>query len=429
MGRSEVAGAADRRRELRRSTNAAIRPLWNRIYIPNMLLAIGQGAMLPVLVYAAREVHGSTAAASALVAINGFGTMLFDLPAGRIVSRLGEWRAGWVATGLLVVGLLGCLWARSIVVLAVGVFVQAAGLAVWTLVRMTYLSRAAPVVGRGRALSLFGGVMRAGNVIGPFAFVAVASRTDVRPAFVLYLAGVVIGFVWMLCARDRTDTVARQPSEERPPAAHLRENRRQFSAAGSVALGISLLRGSRTAIVPLWAVHIGLGPTGAAELVAFSSVIDLALFYPAGVASDRFGRRAVALPCILLLALGHLTIPFTDSFTTLFAASFVLALGNGLGAGIVMTMGADLAPDHGRASFLAVWRMISDGGSAVGPLVDSAVVAVATLSVAGPVVAILGFATAAVMATFYEEPAHLRRPRSRQRAPAALAEEALGPDG
>jgi hypothetical protein len=73
--------------------------------------------------------------------------------------------------------------------------------------------------------------------------------------------------------------------------------------------------------------------------------------------------------------------------------------------------------------------MISDGGSAVGPLVDSAVVAVATLSVAGPVVAILGVATAAVMATFYEEPAHLRRPRSRQRAPAALAEEALGPDG
>lgn len=365
--------------------------------------------MLPLLVYATRQVHGSTAAAGGIVAINGFGTMLFDLPAGRIVSRLGERRAGVVATLLLTVGLVGCLVAGSVPVLGVAVFLQAAGVAVWTLVRITHLSRAAPAIARGRALSLFGGVMRAGNVLGPLLFVAVARRDDVRPAFVIYLAGVLIGYAWMFIGRDRDDTAAAQPIAEKIPAHLFRQQRRGLLSAGVGSLVISVLRGSRAAIVPLWATHIGLSSASAAALYAYSSVVDLALFYPSGAASDRFGRRAVALPCIVLLAVGHLLIPFTHSFWTLFAAAFVIAFGNGMGSGIVMTMGADLAPDHGRASFLAIWRLISDGGTALGPLVDSLAVALASLAVAGPVIAVIGAAGAGVVALFFEEPPHLRR--------------------
>lgn len=403
------AQAGDDARSTRRAAAQAIRPLWTQVYIPNLLLAMGQGAMLPVLVYATKQVHGSTAAAGGIVAINGFGTMLFDLPAGRIVSRLGERRAGAVATLLMTAGLLGCIVAQSVPVLGVSVFVQAAGLAVWTLVRMTHLSRAAPTFARGRALSLFGGIMRAGNVIGPFLFVAVARHNDARPAFVIYLGGVLVGYLWLLAARDRNDTASRLPSEQATPPGLFRDQRRAMLAAGVAALMVSVLRGSRTAIVPLWATHIGLSATSAAALFAYSSVIDLALFYPAGVASDRFGRRAVAVPCIALLAAGHVLIPFTHSFSSLFGAAFILAIGNGLGSGIVMTLGADLAPEAGRASFLAIWRMISDGGSAAGPLIDSAVVGLASLAAAGPVIGLLGAAGALVVALFLEEPVHLRR--------------------
>jgi MFS family permease len=177
--------------------------------------------------------------------------------------------------------------------------------------------------------------------------------------------------------------------------------------SGSAAFGISLLRGSRTAIIPLWAAHIGLDATQAATLFAFASVVDLALFYPAGIASDKWGRRADALPCIVLLALGHVLVPFTNSYWTLFGAAFVLGVGNGLGSGIVMTLGADLAPAEGRASFLAVWRCISDAGTAIGPLVDSAVVSALTIAAAGPVVGGLGFVTAGIVAIWLREPEHL----------------------
>lgn len=418
MKRTRAQGASDGAIAAR-GVARAIRPLWMQIYLPNLLIATGQGAMLPILVYAARQVHGSSAAGAMLVALNGLGTLLFDLPSGRIVARLGEWRSAWLATTLLLVGLAGCLVSRSIAELALSVLVQAMGWALWSLVRLTHLSRAAPVLVRGRALSLFGGIMRAGNVLGPFAFIAVANRHDVRPAFAIYLVSVAVGFAWVVLARDRDDPATHERTEPVQPLRVIKNHREGLAIAGTAVLAVSLLRGSRTAIVPLWAAHLGLNSQQAATLFAFSSVIDLALFYPAGVISDRFGRRAVLLPCLILLSVGHLLIPLTSGFDTLFAASFVLALGNGMGAGIVMTLGADLTPAEGRPSFLAVWRGISDAGTTAGPLVDSAVVALGPIALAGPVVAVLGLAGMVLAATRLREPEHLahRQPTQPDTAP------------
>ncbi len=390
------------------SAAQAVRPLWRQVYLPNLVVATGQGAMLPILIYAARGAHASPAMATVVVAINGFGTMLFDLPAGRIVARLGEWRSGWIAAGLMSVGLVGCLLAGSVPALAVSVFVQAAGWSVWSLVRLTHLSRVAPAFARGRALSIFGGVTRAGNVIGPFLFIGVATHNDTGPAFLIYLVCVLVGFAWLVVARDRADTAGGFARGERVrPLRVLADHRRGLATSGVGSFGISLLRGSRTAIVPLWAAHIGLDSSTASTIFAFSSLIDLGFFYPAGVASDRWGRRAVALPCVTVLSIGHLLIPFSHSVSTLFLVALALGCGNGMGSGIVMTLGADLTPEVGRASFLAVWRLISDGGTSAGPLVDSAVIALGSIALAGPVVGVLGLLSAAVMARWLREPGHL----------------------
>src|ERR1700733_7004546 len=375
------------------SAGRELGPLWMQIYLPNLIIATGQGAMIPVLVFAAKHVHASPAVATLVVFVNGFGTMLFDLPAGRIVARFGEQRASWVAAALLGGGLLGCLYSRDVLELSVFIFVQAAGWAVWSLVRLTHLSRVAPVWVRGRALSIFGGVTRAGNVFGPFIFLAVAGHEDqkhVAAAFLIYLITVVIGFFWLVLARDKSDHEASQTNSERiRPMRVVADNKREFATAGVGTLGVSLLRGSRNAIIAVWGSHIGLSASQVSVIFAFSSLLDLTLFYPSGVVSDRWGRRAVAVPCIALLSIGHLIIPFSHTYASLFVVALVLGFGNGMGSGIVMTLGADRAPEVGRASFLAVWRMVSDGGTAGGPLVDAIVVGLGAIALAGPVVGVL----------------------------------------
>ena len=410
------AGAAPAPRPGGPLPSLSIRPLWSQVYLPNLIIATGQGAMIPVLVYAARQVHASPAEAVIVVALNGLGTMFFDLPAGRLTARFGELRSAQLAAAMLVGGLVGCVLASSFLMLACFVALQAAGWALWSLVRLVHLSRVASPEVRGRALSVFGGVIRAGNVIGPFVFVAVSTRSDARASFVIYLIGVVAGVAWLLAARDGKDQEGKRGRAERArPVKILIDHRRSFATAGLGVFAISLLRGSRTAIVPLWAAHIGLDAKSAAAIFAFSSVIDLALFYPAGVMSDRFGRRAVVLPCLALLSVGHILVPFSHTYLTLFYAAFILGFGNGFGSGIVMTLGADLTPVVGRASFLAVWRLVSDGGTSAGPLLDSAIVGLGAIALVGPVVGVVGLAVTVVVAVWLEEPAPNRRDGRRER--------------
>ena len=70
----------------------------------------------------------------------------------------------------------------------------------------------------------------------------------------------------------------------------------------------------------------------------------------------------------------------------------IIAIGNGLGSGIVMTLGADAAPEDGRSQFLGAWRLCGDIGNTGGPLLVSAVAAVAPLATACLVVGLLGLA-------------------------------------
>lgn len=384
---------------------SVLRPLWMQVYLPNLVLATGQGAILPILALAAKHVGASSSVAAVVVALNGLGTMLFDLPSGQIVAKFGEVRAGWVAAALLIAGLVGTLESHNVAALGFFVFLAASGWAVWNLVRLTHLSRVAPIGVRGRALSVFGGVTRAGNVAGPLIVAAITTGKNPTVAFLVYLICVVVGFVWLTLSRDRSDAAASRPDPQRlAPIRTLTDHRREFATAGVGSFGIGLLRGSRTAIVPLWGMHIGLTPGQVSLIFGLSSILDLAMFYPAGIVSDRFGRKAVAVPCILILSVGHLLLPFTHAFSTLFYVALMLGLGNGLGSGIVMTMGADRAPATGRAAFLAVWRFVSDSGTAAGPLIESGVIAVASLAFAPPAVGVVGLMSGVVVAKWLSEP-------------------------
>ena len=84
--------------------------------------------------------------------------------------------------------------------------------------------------------------------------------------------------------------------------------------------------------------------------------------------------------------------PLTSSPVSIGAVAALMGLGNGLSAGIVMTLGADASPSIGRAQFLGGWRLCSDLGNAGGPLIISAVSAVATLAVAAYVMGLIALA-------------------------------------
>ena len=166
-------------------------------------------------------------------------------------------------------------------------------------------------------------------------------------------------------------------------------------------------------MIPLWGDDLGLSDAQIGVIFGISSAIDMTLFYPVGIVMDRWGRKWVGVPCLLTMSLGLILIPLTDSFATLLGASLLTSFGNGLGSGIVMTLGADFSPEVGRADFLGVWRLVSDVGTAGGPAVLAVVAAVATLGAAAVATGGLGLVGAAVLAYLVDEPL-----KKRARAPA-----------
>ncbi len=114
---------------------------------------------------------------------------------------------------------------------------------------------------------------------------------------------------------------------------------------------------------------------------------------------DRFGRLWAALPAMLLMGAGFLALAFTHDLTSasmwyaMFAA--VLGVGNGLSSGILLTLGADVAPRDDPAPFLGSWRNPHDAGGAAAPLLITAITAASSLALATGAIGIIGLLGAA----------------------------------
>jgi MFS family permease len=123
----------------------------------------------------------------------------------------------------------------------------------------------------------------------------------------------------------------------------------------------------------------------------------VALFYPAGRIMDRFGRLWIAVPSMLMLGGSIIILPLTGGPLSLAVATVIMGAGNGLSSGIVLTLGADVAPRDGTVRFLSLWRLMNESGHGAGPLL---VGAVATWSLGGAIVGagIVGLLAAAAVA-------------------------------
>ena len=370
---------------------------------PSFLFGLGEGAILPVIALGVRDRGGSVALAALVVTLIGIGSLVSNLPASLITTRYGErWAivgAGvWCALAMAI-----CMLVPSLAAFTAGVFMIGMAAAVFSLARQSYLTETVPFRYRARALSMLGGVMRIGLFLGPFVAAGLIHVMGIGGAYwagvgALVLSAVVAMRMPELPAHAVGATAGLAAVRA---AATLRSvgasHAKIFLTVGLGALLVAAVRASRQAVIPLWAESIGLDAATTSLIYGLAGGIDMLVFYPAGKVMDRRGRAWVAVPSMLIIGAAMLMTPFTHSAATLLVASLLIGFGNGIGSGMIMTLGADYSPVVGRAHFLGLWRLMSDMGSTGGPALLSAVTAALSLAAGIWCTGVLGLAAAAVL--------------------------------
>lgn len=374
------------------------------LYLPTLCIMFGYGMIVPVLPLFARYLGAGVGMASVVVSMRGAGALLFDLPAGAIISRVGNklpllLLAAVTATlAAAVTGLVGRLGPLALLTIAMG-----AVHILWVLSVQTHIRQNLPSHRRGRAMALVGGTLRIGGVFGPIVGGYIGKRYGLATVYFCQAMACFTAVIFVLIGsshyRFRTWAPKGQPLRA-PGIPFLRTVQgkwRPFLLVGMVVITLRMLRIGRQTIVPLWGEHIALDVAAIGLIFGLSRAVELLLFYPAGILMDRLGRKWAAVPCIVLQSIALALIPLTRGFSGLLLVAMLAGLGNGLGSGIVMTLGADLSPRTSTGEFLGIWHLMGDVGAVSSPLLIGAVAQGLGLQAAPFLIAAFGFAGAWLM--------------------------------
>ena len=381
------------------------RSLLFSVYLPSFFMSICQGSVLLVIPLFALDLGANAGVAALVFSLRGLGNMVLDVPAGYAAARLGDKYTMLIGVSLMAITGGLASQANSPAALAAAAFLFGGAMATWMIARLTHLSEAVPAHQRGKAISTMAGLQRLGNLIGPvisgiialqFGFEFVFTGISIIATFTFFM---VIFFVPVNRKSHHDDS----PNIVKLVPHILRTHLRIFATAGVAVLFLTVLRSGRQLLIPLWGESLGLDVSDIGLIMGSAAAIDMTMFPVAGYIMDNLGRRHAAISCLTILSLGIFLVPLTTDFSSLALAAMVAGLGNGLGSGINMTLGADFAPPHERGEFLGVWRLMGDSGSFAGPLFMGYIANSFLLATALTVTASLGLIGIFMVTVFVKE--------------------------
>lgn len=353
-----------------------VRELALPVYVPSLLFSAGESGLIPLIPASAEKLGADIPTAALIAGLVLIGTLVADLPAATIVNRFGERVSMIWAAFIAAAGTLLAVFATNIYTIGAGVFLLGMTAAIFGLARHSYIAETAPKEYRARSLSILGGMFRLGAFIGPLVGAWIIQNYGIENIY--WMSVVFCSLAGIILLGTKAEKMPDTPPNRAGGIWEVAKiEKKKLFTLGVASSLLTFLRTVRHLALPLWALHIELDLTTTALIIGLAGAIDFALFYNGGQVIDKYGRRFAAVPTILAIGLGIAFIPFTTDASSFAIVAVALAVANALGSGLVLTIGADLAPEGARNEFLAAFRLMLDGGiAAAAPIISVLTVAV-----------------------------------------------------
>jgi len=310
---------------------------------------------------------GASHSIIALVMGSGmFAALIFSLPLGDLVDRLGRLATIRAAAVLGVVSLLGLAvthgeaWSTTLMGL------RSIALVLFMTAEFAY---AAELASEERAVSdvaTLGMIGNLGFATGPALGVFLWQHGIGRVQFGwgAAVAGLAVIVVSFLPSRYDVRRAAPRPRLELRAA---------WLPSCTFAFAAMLQGGVNVSLAVLVFEQRGIG--NGAAIFAASAATTFALRYPAGRLADRFGPRALALPTVLLQGVGCLLAAQAHSLGAVIVAGVFLGVGWAAVVPVALGLLFEVSTSETRGAAMGAYSLAFNGGAATGAILAAAAAA------------------------------------------------------
>jgi len=354
------------------------------IYIPSLLMMVGQGMLIPALPALAETYAVAPALAVQVVTIQQVGKFIAFIPTGAIVDRWGAKPPMMIGAFVSAVCLLGAAATENFVLLLGTQIVWGFGQNMWMFGREIAAAEMVRAEQRGRALSTLMGISGAGMALGPAIGGFLVEPVGVRGLFLIF-AGI-SAVIFVLAVIHKSVRIERPKSNRSMFDFTAFKQIHPYFRLTYFILFIStfgvLTRTQVThTMLPLYVENeLAYSAVDTGLLFTVHAIATFAIILPAGFVSDKLGRKWVAAPSALVAGITFIVMPFADNLFTLGAVLVFMGFASGMAMGSMTTYTFDIVPVHLRGQLQALRRSFGEMGAITGPLIAGAVASVSSPS-------------------------------------------------
>jgi MFS family permease len=343
---------------------------------------IGFGMITPVLPIFGRSFGVSSAMVGLLVTAFGFARLFANLPSGRLSDRIGRRPVLVMSPVIVAIGGIASALAPTCWIQVATRFVQGICSAMFATGAITCLADVSTAENRGRTMAVYQGSLLIGTSLGPTVGGLVAHALGLRAVFFFYAGLSLTAAFWAFMRLPETlpehkrrgapaaAAGATAKSASGASAAISLLTNPAFLAVSSVSLVIFFTRtGSRSTIVPLIASErLGMPEPSIGLLLTVASIFNVLTLPLSAWAVDRFGRKTVILPSMVMSTLALLAYAAIPRQSAFYVAAGLDGIGTGIAGPAPAAYAANVAKGQNYGTTMGMFRTMSDIGFVAGPV-------------------------------------------------------------
>lgn len=343
------------------------------ISLASLAIFTGFQFLIPTLpLYITRQIGGQQSDIGLVMGAHAFASMFLCFILGPLMDRIGRKPVLLLGIGAFVLSYALLIFATILPAVVLLRLLTGVGLSATVAAMNTMIADIAPPSRRGEAFGYYGVIGTGALAFGPLAGIAVLNAYDFNTMFLVAAAVIAVALLFALPVRE---TMARQNRRvgHAAPARDMMQILRDVMQIlrlvrlpALVMFSVTTVFGAMQAFLPVYALGEGVENPGI-FFTAYAITLLLTRLF-AGKLSDRFGRRVVLLPGVLLVIGAPAVLAIAGTLPAIMIAGAMMGLGFG-GAQIgLMTLTVDSVDAESRGAALGYFQAAFEIGIGVGSI-------------------------------------------------------------